>query len=218
MATSTDAAGDVAPRTLVVWVPDWPIVALSRDGDDPPPQGAPIAIFAKGAVVACSAAARAEGVRRGQRRRDAQARCPQLEVVLDDPVRDHRAFAPVVAAVEEAAPDVQVIQPGLLALRARGPAHFYGGEAAAATVLAGTVAAQGVDDVRVAVADGAFTAEQAARVGTRASDPLRIVPRGDASAFLAPLPVAVLDDDTVSLLAGSACRRSVPSPPSVRSG
>lgn len=199
MATSTDAAGDVAPRTLVVWVPDWPIVALSRDGDDPPPQGAPIAIFAKGAVVACSAAARAEGVRRGQRRRDAQARCPQLEVVLDDPVRDHRAFAPVVAAVEEAAPDVQVIQPGLLALRARGPARFYGGEAAAATVLAGTVAAQGVDDVRVAVADGAFTAEQAARVGTRASDPLRIVPRGDASAFLAPLPVAVLDDDTVSL-------------------
>lgn len=199
MATSTDAAGDVAPRTLVVWVPDWPIVALSRDGDDPPPQGAPIAIFAKGAVVACSAAARAEGVRRGQRRRDAQARCPQLEVVLDDPVRDHRAFAPVVAAVEEAAPDVQVIQPGLLALRARGPARFYGGEAAAATVLAGTVAAQGIDDVRVAVADGAFTAEQAARVGTRASDPLRIVPRGDASAFLAPLPVAVLDDDTVSL-------------------
>ena len=199
MATSTDAAGDVAPRTLVVWVPDWPIVALSRDGDDPPPQGAPIAIFAKGAVVACSAAARAEGVRRGQRRRAAQARCPQLEVVLDDPVRDHRAFAPVVAAVEEAAPDVQVIQPGLLALRARGPARFYGGEAAAATVLAGTVAAQGVDDVRVAVADGAFTAEQAARVGTRASDPLRIVPRGDASAFLAPLPVAVLDDDTVSL-------------------
>ena len=199
MATSTDAAGDVAPRTLVVWVPDWPIVALSRDGDDPPPQGAPIAIFAKGAVVACSAAARAEGVRRGQRRRDAQARCPQLEVVLDDPVRDHRAFAPVVAAVEEAAPDVQVIQPGLLALRARGPARFYGGEAAAATVLAGTVTAQGVDDVRVAVADGAFTAEQAARVGTRASDPLRIVPHGDASAFLAPLPVAVLDDDTVSL-------------------
>ena len=28
---------------------------------------------------------------------------------------------------------------------------------------------------------------------------VRIVPRGDASAFLAPLPVAVLDDDTVSL-------------------
>jgi len=197
----TGQGAELAPRTLVVWVPDWPIVALSRDGDDPIDGSLPIAIFAKGEVVACSPAARAEGVRRGQRRRDAQARCPHLEVVLDDPVRDHRVFAPVVAAVEEAAPGVQVIQPGLLALRAKGPARFYGGEAAAATVLSGAVAAQSVDDVRVAVADGAFTAEQAARRGTRASDPLRIVPRGAAGAFLAPLPVSVLDDDTVSLFA-----------------
>ncbi|WP_454118341.1 DNA polymerase Y family protein [Microbacterium lacticum] len=195
----TGQGAELAPRTLVVWVPDWPIVALSRDGDDPIDGSLPIAIFAKGEVVACSPAARAEGVRRGQRRRDAQARCPHLEVVVDDPVRDHRLFAPVVAAVEEAAPGVQVIQPGLLALRAKGPARFYGGEAAAATVLSGAVAAQSVDDVRVAVADGAFTAEQAARRGTRVSDPLRIVPRGAAGAFLAPLPVSVLDDDTVSL-------------------
>lgn len=197
----TGQGAELAPRTLVVWVPDWPIVALSRDGDDPIDGSLPIAIFAKGEVVACSPAARAEGVRRGQRRRDAQARCPHLEVVVDDPVRDHRVFAPVVAAVEEAAPGVQVIQPGLLALRAKGSARFYGGEAAAATVLSGAVAAQSVDDVRVAVADGAFTAEQAARRGTRASDPLRIVPRGAAGAFLAPLPVSVLDDDTVSLFA-----------------
>ncbi|GAA1659388.1 DNA polymerase Y family protein [Microbacterium flavum] len=189
-----------APRTLVVWVPDWPIVALSR-GEEPIDTSSPVAIFAKGVVVACSAAARAEGVRRGQRRRDAQARCPQLEVVMDDPVRDHRVFAPVVAAVEGAAPGVQVIHPGLLTLRAKGPARFYGGEAAAATVLVGAVAGEGVDDVRVAVADGAFTAEQAARVATRAGDPLRIVPAGQAAAFLAPLPIAVLDDDTVSLFA-----------------
>ena len=197
----TGDARALAPRTLVVWVPDWPVVALSRDGDDPLEASLPIAIFAKGAVVACSSAARAEGVRRGQRRRDAQARCPHLEVVDDDPVRDPRAFAPLIAAVEEAAPGVQVIQPGLLALRAKGPARFYGGEASAATVLAGTVAAHGIDDVRVAVADGAFTAEQAARRGTRASDPVRIVPLGAAGAFLSPLPVAVLDDDTVSLFA-----------------
>ena len=76
-------AAELAPRTLVVWVPDWPIVALARDGDEPWDVSLPIAIFAKGAVVACSPAARAEGVRRGQRRRDAQARCPHLEVVLD---------------------------------------------------------------------------------------------------------------------------------------
>lgn len=179
-----------------MWVPDWPIVALARDGDDPLDPAEPIAVFAKGMVIACSPAARAEGVRRGQRRRDAQARCPHLVVVLDDPVRDHRAFAPLIAALEEAAPGVQLIHPGLCALQARGPARYYGGEAAAATVLAGVVAALGVDDVRVGVGDGTFTAEQAARVGTSAADPVRIVPDGAAAPFLAPLSVAILDGET----------------------
>lgn len=190
------SASDAPPRSLVLWVPDWPIVALARDGDDPLDPAEAIAVFAKGAVIACSPAARAEGVRRGQRRRDAQARCPHLVVVADDPVRDHRAFAPLIAAVEETAPGVQLIHPGLCALQAKGPARYYGGEAAAATVLSGVVAALGVDDVRVGVGDGAFTAEQAARVGTTAADPVRIVPEGSAASFLAPLSVAVLDGET----------------------
>ncbi|WP_431805214.1 DNA polymerase Y family protein [Microbacterium sp. bgisy203] len=200
-STSVSAPSAIAPRHLVVWVPDWPIVALGRDGDDPLDPELPIAVFDKGMVVASSPAARAEGVRRGQRRRDAQARCPHLEVVLHDPVRDHRAFAPLIAAVEEAAPGVQLVAPGMCALRAKGPARFYGGEAAAATVLAGAIAGLGVDDVRVGVGDGTFTAEQAARRGTRASDPVRIVPAGRAASFLAPLPVGVLDDETVGLFA-----------------
>ena len=41
-----------AGRTVVVWVPDWPIVALTRDGDDPLDTSAPVAVFEKGAVVA----------------------------------------------------------------------------------------------------------------------------------------------------------------------
>ncbi|WP_061782284.1 Y-family DNA polymerase [Microbacterium hominis] len=191
--------GPPPPRSLVVWVPDWPIVALTRDGDDPLDADGPIAVFEKGMVVACSAAARAEGVRRRMRRRDAQARCPQLTVVDADAVRDHRAFGPVIAAIEEAAPNVQVIQPGLCALHARGPARYFGGEAAAATVLAGAVASLGVDDVRVGIADGTFTAQQAARGGTRREDPVRIVPAGSAAAFLSPLPVGVLDEELASL-------------------
>lgn len=188
-------------RSLIVWVPDWPVVALTRDGDDPPDPDLPIAVFAKGAVAACSAAARAEGVRRGQRRRDAQARCPQLLVVEADETRDHRAFAPLIARLEELAPGVQLLQPGLCALRARGPARFYGGEAAAATVLVGALADAGLADVRAGIADGPFTAEQAARAGTRPEDPLRIVPPGESAAFLAPLPVTALEDDVVDLFA-----------------
>ncbi|MFV0375481.1 DNA polymerase Y family protein [Microbacterium sp.] len=188
-------------RCLVAWVPDWPVVALTRDGDDPPDPDLPIAVVGDGAITACSAAARAEGVARGQRRRDAQARCPQLVVVAAEPARDQRVFAPVIARLEQLAPGVQQIEPGLCALRARGPARYYGGEAAAATVLSGALQDSGVADVRIGVADGPFTAEQAARSTTTRDDPIRIVPEGAAAAFLAPLSVAVLDDETASLFA-----------------
>lgn len=195
---------DMPVRSLVAWVPDWPVVALTRDGDDPPDPQEPIAVFDKGAVVACSPAARAEGVRRGQRRRDAQARCPQLHVADADPVRDHRVFAPLISRLEDLAPGVQLVRPGLCAVHARGPARYYGGEAAAAIVLRDALLDaldDTVADVRVGVADGPFSAEQAARVGTRREDPVRVVPPGAAAAFLAPLPVTALDDDVVDLFA-----------------
>jgi hypothetical protein len=51
------------------------------DADPDPAPARPIAVVEHNLVTACSVAARAEGVRRGQRRRDAQARCPGLVVV-----------------------------------------------------------------------------------------------------------------------------------------
>ena len=68
-------------RSLVLWFPDWPVTALTRDGGGlaggvPLVPGRPVAVMERNLVTACSASARAEGVRRGQRRRDAQARCP----------------------------------------------------------------------------------------------------------------------------------------------
>ena len=59
-------------RTMVLWAPDWPIVAMGGAAS------VPAVVLDKGAVLACSQAARAEGVRRGMRRRDAQSRCPEL--------------------------------------------------------------------------------------------------------------------------------------------
>ena len=181
-------------RSLVVWMPDWPVIALTRDGPHPLDPADPIAVVEKNFVIACSAAARRDGVRRGLRRRDAQARCPALAIVPSDPVRDHRAFSPVVAQIEERAPGVQVIRPGLCAIRARGPARYYGGESAAARVLLERMRELGLPDVRLGVADGPFTAEQAARGATTPADPIRVVPEGAASAFLAPLSVAALAD------------------------
>ncbi|TDN92203.1 DNA polymerase Y family protein [Microbacterium sp. BK668] len=184
-----------ANRSIVLWFPDWPVTALAREGAVDP--SAPVAVFERNEVVACSAAARADGVRRGQRRRDAQARCPRLSVIPADPMRDHRVFAPLVARIEERAPGVQIVRAGLCALKARGPARYYGGELEAAIVLLESLSDLGVETARAGVADGPFTAEQAARAGTRPDSPVCVVPVGEGAGFLAGLPIGLLDDVTL---------------------
>ncbi|MGZ0713099.1 DNA polymerase Y family protein (plasmid) [Coraliomargarita sp. W4R53] len=185
-----DAVGS-SVRSLVLWFPDWPVTALSLDGPEPMNLARPIAVVENNLVVACSAAARAEGVKRGQRRRDAQSRCPRLVVVPSDAARDARAFSPVVAGIEEQAPGVQIIRPGMCALRVRGPARYYGGEAQAAAVLIEALRKRGLEGTRAGIADGPFTAEQAARL-TSAAEPTCIVSVDESAQFLAPLPVMVL--------------------------
>lgn len=188
----------VRHRSLVVWCPDWPVVAAQHEGSQPEsgrgvdarPEQTAVAVVDRGAVHACSAAARVEGVRRGMRKRDAVARCPQLVLVDHDPVIETRAFERVLRAIEEVAPGVEPLRPGLCALRV--PSRFYGGEPEAAAVVAERCVRAGVWDVRFGVADGVFAAEQAAR---RA--PVQecvVVPAGGSAPFLAPLAVGVLED------------------------
>ncbi|MET0297922.1 MAG: DNA polymerase Y family protein, partial [Microbacterium sp.] len=198
---------DSPVRSLMLWFPDWPVTALTRAGESstdaaqPLDPALPIAVVEANLVVSCSAAARAEGVRRGQRRRDAQSRCPGLTIVPADVARDHRAFAPIVAQIEERAPGVQLVRPGLCALRARGPARYYGGEHEAARMLITVLREHGLHDVRAGVADGPFTAEQAAMAGSTRGEPVFIVPSGGAAGFLAPLSIAVLDASAMSAAA-----------------
>lgn len=184
-------------RMLVVWCPDWPVVAAGVGLD------VAAAVVHANRVVVCSPAARADGVRRGMRRRAAQACCPTLAVLAPDPARDARAFEPVVAAVERAVtPRVEVVRPGVCALGTRGPSRYFGGDEALAAHVAATVAAAGTG-CRVGVADGLFAASLAAR-GVREGSPHPrglVVPPGQTPAFLAPLPVDVLDaPDLVDLL------------------
>jgi protein ImuB len=173
-----------ATRVLALWSPDWPVTAAAMAAHVPPHR--PAAVIVANRVLACSAVARAQGVRRGLRRREAQARCPDLAVLERDPDRDARAFEPVVAAVEELAPGVEVVRPGLVALTAQGPAGWFGGEQEAAEALVDQVAARTGVESQVGVADGLFAAVLAAR---RA---LAVAP-GDTPAFLAPLGVEELD-------------------------
>jgi protein ImuB len=188
-------------RVLVVWCPDWSVVASLADGDvaasAAAPTTMPVAVIARNTVVACSGAAREHGIRRGMRRRDAQARCPELVLLPDNPDRDTRAFEAVLAAVEELRPGVAPLRPGLLAIRA--PGRFYGGEEHAAALIAEHVVGLGVWDVRIGIADDLFTAEQAARHAEVQG--WRVVPVGASAGFLRDIPVSVVDDaDLVGLL------------------
>jgi protein ImuB len=184
-------------RTIVLWCPDWPVFAAIREhglADDEA-----VALADGGTVFACSAAARRDGVTRGLKLREAQLRSPALTVLPYDPALDARAFEPVVRLVEETVPGVQLVRPGTIAMRARGPVRYYGGEEPAARALLETAAAAGVPHARVGVSDGPFAAEQAAR-GTRDSA-VGIVPPEASASFLAPLPVRlVVDPRTATLL------------------
>jgi protein ImuB len=178
-------------RTLVLWFPDWPVLAAGiTEGID---VHGPVVVLHANRVLACSPAARAEGVRRGLRKREAQGRCPRLVVVGHDPGRDARAFEPVVAAVEQLAPGVEVVRPGVCALAARGPSSYYGGEFAAAERLVEHAALAGAVEVQAGIADGVFAATLAARAG-------RIVPPGGTREFLAGQDIATLDRPDLTVL------------------
>ena len=182
-------------RCLAVWFPDWPITAWAlAEGES---VEHPVATIAANQVVACSPAARAEGVRWGQRRREAQSRCPQLHILVADEARDAREFEAVIRCLEQLSPGVQVITPGLCLLRAEGLASYLGDEAQAAeTLLEAVIGDLGIITGRIGVADTVFAAVQA----TRSGDAVCIVPPGTTAAFLAPLPIARLGDAKLSEL------------------
>ncbi|HEY1571497.1 MAG TPA: DNA polymerase Y family protein [Pseudonocardiaceae bacterium] len=183
-------------RLLVVWCPDWPAMAAAAVAGMS--MHLPIAVVAAHRVVACSASARADGIRRGTRRRDAQSRCPELVVFPDDADRDARLFEPVASAVEELAPGIDVVRPGVIAVPAQGPLSYFGTPEAAVEHVIDHVATRTGVECQVGIADGLFAALLAARRAV-------LVPPGGTPAFLAPLSVGELnqpDDPTGLVRAG----------------
>ena len=216
-----DAAGDPV-RMVTVWCPDWPVVAAGCRDD------VPAAVMRAHRVVARTAAAAAEGVVIGQRRRQAQQRCPHIVLLDDDPARDAREFESVVRAVADVAPRVDLVEPGWLSVAARGPSRYFGGDAPLAEhlhrivtdVLEPDDAADGAAggdempsvDVGVGVADGRFAASIAARLAVRRKHPV-VVEASGSPTFCAPLPIGWLqtlgevDADLVELFTRLGVRR-----------
>jgi protein ImuB len=183
-----------AVRTLVVWCPDWPVVAAGAVPDEP------AAVLVANRVVAATPAARVSGVGAGQRRRQAQGRCPDLVVLARHHEREARAFEAVARVVEARTPRLEIAEPGTCAFPTRGPSRYFGGDHALARGLTADVgavlAARGwPSHARIGVADGPFAARLAARSRRHPPDdpdePVVIGP-GHSPAFLAPLPIAAL--------------------------
>lgn len=172
-------------RVLGLWLPDWPVQAARAAGALGGADAlAPVAVVADATVAACSAAARRAGVRRGQGRRHAQAMCPDLVVVEEDPTRDAREFEPVLARLGDVAAGIEPLRPGLVVLGADGPARYHGGEARAIELLLDAAAIAGADCL-AGLADDIVTAVLAARRGVQ-------LPVGAGPGFLAQVSLVEL--------------------------
>jgi protein ImuB len=186
-------------RTACVWCPDWPVIAARWR--DERLRGRPVVvrerIGSSDVVRAASVEARTEGVARGMRRREAEARCPEAVCVDVDEANEARTFEIVARAVETFTPRVVLERPGLCEFPTHGPSRYFGGDeqlAARVREAVAEVLAPDGDDVRIGIADGVFTARLAARRNA-------VVPVDESATFLAPWPVSTLGDpDLASLL------------------
>ncbi len=106
------------------------------------------------------------GVRLGMQRREAEALAPFATVMMRDIGDETRRFEPVVTAVEDLVPRVEVVSPGLLFVPVAGAVRFYDGEeplaARVVKELDALTGARRGGQLFVGIADGPFAARWAA--------------------------------------------------------
>lgn len=148
-------------RSIVLWVPDWPVVAAMSAAQVPAHQ--PAAVVVGNRMTAVSEPARVAGVRRAMRKRRARSLCPELELLPADDLRDARFFEPVAAAVEQVVAGLEIARPGLILLPAEGASRFHGSESILAERLIDVVTQNTGHECQVGIADGLLAAVLAAR-------------------------------------------------------
>lgn len=190
-------------RFLAVSFPHWPITAA---GCSP---SVSAAVIESGRVQHYSPAAYRDGVRTGQRRREAKGHSPELITLAPNPHLDAQQFEPIVATLIQVVPRLELTKPGLCTLAATGPARYYGGEVGlidelrcaleelGAQSLDTKHEAREISGARIGIADSRFGAQLAAEHGT---DGYLVAP-GRTREFLADLPISTLELDELSTIA-----------------
>ncbi len=164
-----------------MWFPDWSL------GRQDAPQGESVLVVDQRVITATADLFEA-GVRRGMPRREAEGLAPGALVLLRDLGEEARRFEPVVTAIEEIVPRVEVSEPGLAFVPVRGAVSYYGDEESLVEIIAGKLDRS----ARLGLADGPFAASWAARKA-RSGEPLIVT---DTREFLSGLDVSALVDES----------------------
>lgn len=137
-------------------------------------------------VTAANGLAAAAGVAVGMRRMEAESICPAVLSLLGDPGAEAARFEPVVVAVEELVPRVEVVRPGMLLVPVAGAVAYYGGERRLAERVLKEADAVAGSGFRLGLGTGPFAAIEAAAEAT-AESPMLLVE--DDARFLASLDI-----------------------------
>lgn len=143
-----------------------------------------------------SLAAEAFGIHAGMRLGEALARCPRLTLIPPDPAGVADAWERLLVRLEAIGVAVEPERPGLVCFDARGLLRLYGGTSLGARDrllgVLNTVRRALGQPARYGVAPSRFAAVAAA-TSARVRRPVIVTGgRPEASAFLAPMPVALL--------------------------
>ncbi|MGO3147458.1 MAG: DNA polymerase Y family protein [Leucobacter sp.] len=139
---------------------------------------------------------------------------PEWEESPDTPSNNDpgaaRDFSPVFAKLTNLVPQLEILRPGRVVMRARGPVRYYGGEMQAASALLEFAHNEGLQNSQVGIADGRFTAEQAATLPSEMlreefrehpfQAGVRIVEPGRSATFLSTLSVSYGTNDKLATL------------------
>lgn len=169
-----------------MWWPEWSL----RRQDAPPDNPCFVVHPGTGGfrVLTANHQARSAGVIMGMPRREAEGLCPGAVVLERDLGFETNDFEPLVVAIEDLVPRVEVVEPGLVFVPIQGALRYYGGE--------DQLIERMVDRLRewpggrLGVARGPFAARRAAALAAEA--PIHVE---DDAEFLAGLAVDVLPDE-----------------------
>ena len=128
------------------------------------------------------------------RRQEAEAVCPTVVTLMQDPGVEAGAFEPVVASMEQVLPRVEIVTPGLAFLPVGGAVRYYGSEAALVERIAEGLAEVGGSGALFGLAHGPFAAHQAA-MQAREGAPYIV---SDEAGFLASLDIGAIDREELA--------------------